>query len=406
MKKINSSKLIWKNKSLIKKIFDLFGHENIFFVGGAVRNALLNGNLEDLDLAVKINVGDVKKKLKKANIKFLDKSKGHGTVTILSKKYCIEITSMRKDKETYGRKAKVEFISDIFVDSCRRDFTINSIYSSYNGLLYDPHKGIDDLKNYTVKFIGDPKERIKEDHLRILRYFRFLSYYGCSLKLIDKDSLNATLQYFNLISNISLERKSYEFFKLLSGSKANEVLLLMKKKKILKTLMPGFENLKHSHLRVFRELENNKIIKISFLLILSNFKIKSLRQYLSISNLEFKKIKIICNNYYSVTIESSKEARLTKYKLGAEISKQVYYLQCFIRRKNSKKVVLKVFNQWDIPAFPINGNDLKKFGLNRGKTLGVVLQKTKEWWIEKDFKPDKRQCLSMTKLIISSSTGL
>ena len=125
----------------MKKILILFGKNNIFIVGGAVRNLVSNKPVEDIDLAVKLNTEQVKEKLKKNKIKFIDLSKGHGTVSIISKGSLIEITSMRIDKETYGRKAKVEFVDDIFLDSSRRDFTINSIYLSYNGKIYDPHHG-------------------------------------------------------------------------------------------------------------------------------------------------------------------------------------------------------------------------------------------------------------------------
>ena len=114
---------------------------------------------------------------------------------------------MRVDKETYGRKAKVEFVEDIFLDSCRRDFTINSIYSNYDGKIYDPHNGIADLNNKIVKFIGKPKERIKEDKLRVLRYFRFLSYLGCNKNIIHKESMLACLKSVGLTSSLSKEKK-------------------------------------------------------------------------------------------------------------------------------------------------------------------------------------------------------
>ena len=120
---------------------------------------------------------------------------------------------MRIDKETYGRKAKVEFVDDIFLDSSRRDFTINAIYLNYNGKIYDPHHGSADLKNRTVKFIGEPHQRIKEDRVRILRYFRFLSYYGCNKNIIHNESMSACLKAKSFISKISKERRSYEFFK-------------------------------------------------------------------------------------------------------------------------------------------------------------------------------------------------
>ena len=163
MNKRNSQYTKWHEIKLLKKIFTLFGNDNIFIVGGAVRNVLFNKPLEDIDLAVKLNSEYVKKKLREKEIKFIDLSKGHGTISIISKGNQIEITSMRIDKETYGRKAKVEFVEDIFLDSCRRDFTINAMYLDSNGKIYDPHDGAVDLKRGIVKFIGNPQKRIKED---------------------------------------------------------------------------------------------------------------------------------------------------------------------------------------------------------------------------------------------------
>ena len=406
MRKTSSLDKPWKNIKLIKKVFDLFGHKNIFFVGGAVRNSLLNQSLEDIDLAVKLNVDTVKKKLLKAKINFVDFSKGHGTLSLLSQGNKIEITSMRIDKETFGRKAKVEFVDDIYLDSCRRDFTINSIYSNFHGKIYDPHNGIKDLKNRKVRFIGNPIERIKEDKLRILRYYRFLAYYGCNSNVVDKDSMIASRKSSSLISNISKERKSYEFFKLLTGKHAAEVLILMKKQKILKTLVPGFEIIQNPDIKLLNDLKAEKLIRISFLLIMSKFELNKLRKYLFFSKREYEHLKLICTNFKVFEINNIKDARLAKYKLGYDISINIYYLKCFFKKKNMKNRIKNVLEYWNVPSFPINGNDLKKIGIAKGITLGNILKNTIAWWVSQDFKPDKKQCLKKSKLFISNSTRL
>ncbi len=406
MRKTSSLDKAWKNIKLIKKVFDLFGHENIFFVGGAVRNFLLNQSLEDIDLAVKLNVTAAKKKLLKAKINFVDFSKGHGTLSLSFQGNKIEITSMRVDKETYGRKAKVEFVDDIFLDSCRRDFTINSIYSNFNGKIYDPHNGTKDLKNRKVRFIGNPIKRIKEDKLRILRYYRFLSYYGCNSNVVDKDSMIASRKSFSLISNISKERKSYEFFKLIIGKYAAEVLILMKKQKILKTLVPGLEIIQNSDIKLLNNLKVEKLIRISFLLIMSKFELNKLREYLFFSKKEYVYLKLICTNFKLFEINNIKDARLAKYKLGYEISVHIYYLKCFLKKENMKNRIQYVLENWNVPRFPINGNDLKKIGIAKGRVLGDVLKDTLAWWVSQDFKPDKKKCLKKSKLFISNSTRL
>ena len=399
----NNLKKSWKNYQLLKKVFDLFGHKNIFFVGGAVRDHLQKKPLSEIDLAVKLDVNTVKKKLNNEAIPFLDLSKGHGTISLISTQNSIEITSMRIDKKTYGRKAEVEFVEDLFLDSCRRDFTVNSIYMNYNGAIYDPHKGINDLFNGRIKFIGSPVKRIQEDKLRILRYFRFLSYYGCSNSNLDKNSANASLKSFSLIKNISKERKSSEFYKLLMGKYAAEVLIFMIKHNVMQYILPSLQNIKKKNIKYFNNLKTEKSLRIAYLLILANFDPVNLREYLHFNKKEYLLIKNICMNFKLFRVHNVKDARLAKYELGQKVGKSIYYLQCFLEMKNMNKKVKNIFDEWNIPELPINGNDLKKIGLTNGNNLGNVLKETKKWWIKKDFKPDRKQCINKSKLIFTSS---
>ncbi len=401
--KSNSQYTKWHEIKLLKKIFTLFGNDNIFIVGGAVRNVLSNKSLEDIDLAVKFNSDYVKKKLREKEIKFIDLSKGHGTVSIISKGNQIEITSMRIDKETYGRKAKVEFVEDIFLDSCRRDFTINAMYLGSNGKIYDPHDGATDLKRRIVKFIGSPQKRIKEDRLRILRYFRFLSYYGCNKNIIHSVSMLACLKSIKDISKISKERRSYEFFKLIKGEYAADVLLLMKNKKILKLVLPGIEKIESSSIISINKLKKQKLIRLSFLVIIAKYNLDKLRENLFLKKHEFSYIKLLYSSYKLYDICNIKEARLVKYKLGREASIGLYYLKCIINKQNLRKTILKILQDWLPPDFPLDGNDLNKIGLKRGVLLGRTLKETQAWWIEKDFKPNKKQCLNKSRTFLINS---
>ena len=289
--------------------------------------------MRDIDLAVKNKVSDVKKKLHKAKINFVDNSKGHGTVSLIYKENSIEITSMRVDKETFGRKAKVEFTDSIYLDSCRRDFTINSIYSSFNGEVYDPHKGIYDLEKRKVRFIGEPLTRIKEDKLRVLRYYRFLSYYGFNNTTLDKSSMKAARECFNLIKYISVERKSEEFFKLIMGRFAADTIILMKKQKVLNFLIPGLGKIKNVDIKALDDLKYEKMIRTSYLLIISKFNLEKIRACLHLSKKDYLHMKEVCENFKSLKINSVIEARLAKYKLGKHISTSIYYLKCFIDKK-------------------------------------------------------------------------
>ncbi len=171
-----------KKETQIERIFDVIQkfseNSEIRYVGGCVRK-IINGELvDDIDLAVNLSPGQVSEALKKDNIKFYETGIKHGTITAIINKNKFEITSLRKDLETDGRHAEVEFLNDWKVDASRRDFTINSIYSDIDGNLFDPYNGKKDLENGQIKFIGNTEKRIKEDYIRILRYMRFFLNYS------------------------------------------------------------------------------------------------------------------------------------------------------------------------------------------------------------------------------------
>ena len=164
-----------------KKIFDSVNKFNlnseIRYVGGCVRKIIQNEKVDDIDLATNLNPQQVCEALKNNSISFYETGIQHGTVTAVIDDYKFEITSLREDVKTYGRHAEVKFSNDWKKDALRRDFTINSIYADFEGHLFDPFNGKDDLKKGLVKFVGNPEQRIQEDYLRILRYLRFfLSY--------------------------------------------------------------------------------------------------------------------------------------------------------------------------------------------------------------------------------------
>ena len=223
----------WKKNNLVLKLFNIFGEKNIKLVGGAVRAALNNTKTKDLDFAINIRPDLVKQKLEKNNIIFKDKSKGHGTISIFSKDYVIEITSLRKDIKTFGRKAKVGFINSFEEDAKRRDFTINSIYSDLEGHLFDPFDGEKDLIKNKIKFIGIPINRIKEDNLRLLRYFRFVGAYASNEEQLDIASLSACIENFSKIKTLSKERVQIEFNKLLLSKNVDFAFTILKKYNLL-----------------------------------------------------------------------------------------------------------------------------------------------------------------------------
>ena len=190
-------------------------------VGGAVRNALLGIEIGDIDIATGLSPEEVKNQAKGIGLHIVDTGIQHGTVTVLMQGRAYEVTTLRKDVKTYGRKADVEFILskqsyesilDLFkIDASRRDLTMNAVYADLNGNIFDFFNGINDLKEGIVKFIGDPEQRIKEDFLRILRFFRFGCYYG---REYDLSSLAACLKLVNGLQKIAPERWTMELRKI------------------------------------------------------------------------------------------------------------------------------------------------------------------------------------------------
>ena len=171
----------YQNKNC-QKILKILNHTNETsrIVGGYVRNYLRKIETKDIDIATKLNPDEVIELLSKEKIKTVPTGLSHGTVSAFINDQIFEITTLRKDSNHDGRHADIEFTADWEEDASRRDFTINAIYMNYNGEIYDPFNGISDLNNGVVKFIGDPEKRIKEDYLRIFRYYRFLSIYNSS----------------------------------------------------------------------------------------------------------------------------------------------------------------------------------------------------------------------------------
>ena len=207
----------YKSKELqfiFNKLQEDFTKETVVarFVGGCVRKYLSNDKIDDIDIATILSSNEVKEKFKNTKFKVINTGIKHGTVTLVSEKLKLEITTLRKDLVTDGRHAEVEYIDNWQLDSERRDFTINAIYMDINGKIFDPQMGTIDLKNNNVKFIGDPQKRIEEDYLRIIRFIRFNIMYNSE---VDPTTGKVIKLNLNGIKQISKERILDELYKIL-----------------------------------------------------------------------------------------------------------------------------------------------------------------------------------------------
>lgn len=229
----------WLTRENTRAVMDLFEGAEAYFVGGCVRNTLINAPVSDLDIATNLLPEDVLARAEKAGLKAVPTGLEHGTITVVSEGEPFEITTYRKDIETHGRHATVQFSDKIEEDAARRDFTMNALYADRDGNLVDPLHGLDDLKARRVCFIHDAQERVREDYLRILRFFRFHAWYGDDSAGLDAEALAACADGLDGLTGISKERVGSEMIKLLTAPEPSMAVAAMAQTGVLQTLLPG-----------------------------------------------------------------------------------------------------------------------------------------------------------------------
>ncbi len=374
-------------------------NSEIRYVGGCVRKIINREKVDDIDLAVNLKPNDVCDALNKKNISYYESGIEHGTITALINDIKFEITSLRKDVDTDGRHAKVEFSEDWKEDASRRDFTINSIYASREGSLFDPFGGKKDLENGIVKFIGDADVRIKEDYLRALRYIRFFLNYSKYkhnpkvIKIIKKN--------LNGISGISSERLLDEFKKLLKSKGFSK---LPKDKDCLEIINLIFPQLKNISLfGKLNDFAKKNFFKVDFIFLLSLLVIDgtdNVDYFLYKFNLSKKDEKriLFLNNFYStkLTNKTFLEKNLNKffYYYGRETLMDIIYFKVFKSNKIDNKLIklIKIFEKKEIPIMPIKANILiKKYQIEEGKELGKKLKVIEETWANNNFNISEKE---------------
>jgi len=371
---------------------------NVRFVGGCVRKALNGENIDDIDLATTLKPDQVRIKLSNKDIKVIDTGLTHGTVTAILNDKKFEITTLREDVSTDGRHAKVAFTSNWENDASRRDFTINSIYADLEGRTFDPLNGISDLRNGRIRFIGSPEERIQEDYLRILRYFRFFLQYS-SLDH-DQDVLKYIKKNINGLNKISKERIFIEIRKILNLKNATKLFLEGPSKEIMLNLFPQFKYSKR--LNKLSSLDEDLRNKYDEYLILALLIVDETDNYeyfchkYKLSNSVRDRLKSISKSFENLKNKKYfSEANIRKliYFSSKEQVKDLIFFSICVDDKNKiyqMKELLKYVNTCKVPKFPISGNYLKEHGYEAGKILGKKLKLLEEKWIENNFTIDQK----------------
>ena len=394
------------------KIFSLLNEkeDTARFVGGCVRDSIIGLKTNDIDIATKLKPEDVVKILGSESIKVVPTGIDHGTVSVFSKDFNFEITTLRSDISTDGRHAEVIFSDSWEEDSLRRDFTINSIYLKQNGEIYDPHNGIQDLKERKIIFIGNPDERINEDYLRILRFFRFNAFYGNSNLKLSSDSIKACAKNKNKIKKLSPERVQNEFFKILNSSDPYFIVSIMRKIEILDLLFEHKVETKIFKKLLLIEKENsfskNHILRFASLA-LKNKKINSNNlQMFNFSKKERKELCLLTNQEFEIHNKLNKaDIKKILYSIDRKTLKDMAKLSWAlsnnrVTNKNWKNVLSQI-DKVAIPIFPLKAKDILDYGLEEGPIIGEILKTVEQDWIDSNFEHNKEDLLFKLKAIIN-----
>ena len=376
----------WLNQSssqFLPKIFSDYGHQALF-VGGCVRNSILNMPVIDIDMATDALPETIIKISKEHNFKFIPTGLEHGTITLIIDNISYQITTFRSDITNDGRHAKVEFTTSLLLDASRRDFTINALYCDGYGKIIDPLNALDDLNNRVIKFIGDPNKRIAEDHLRILRFFRFQAIYGNKMLKIDLHALEACREHKAKLGTLSRERITSELHKLLLSDDPIRTMTKMIDTGVLNELI---KNCKISSFISYIEAEKKYKIKINWLGRLLSLHGTNIEEVLAFSRQELKMIK-----YTKRAIKKNVPIFEFSYYNGMEYGIIYLLLQHGSKKTALSKILINKVSAIMTKKFPVTAKDLMP--RLKGKKLGDELKRLEIQWIKSDFTLNKNQLLS------------
>lgn len=362
------------------------------FVGGAVRDWLLGRPVTDIDIATSLPPAIVIDRLKASDIRVIPTGVDHGTVTALLGSRAFEITTLRRDVETDGRHARVAFTADWAEDAARRDFTMNALYADPDGAIYDLTGGLNDLEIGLVRFIGDPMQRIEEDRLRLLRYFRFFAWYG-RMAPVQAD-LDACRALAGTLGNLSVERVWMEVKRLFAAPYPFEAIALMEKLGVLAEVLPeATESI--TSLVTLTKLERDKAEPPDALrrlaLLIDPTKIDSFAARLRLSGSEAADLTAIANvaDHWADAVAAPwplLRRHGAKYMTdGALIAAS--------RGFGEALALLPTARSWTDPAFPIGGADALALGLEPGPVIGELLHAVEAWWEQRGCIDDRASCL-------------
>lgn len=377
------------------------------FVGGCVRNALLGVDVDDVDIATTLTPDAVTKALEAAGIKAVPTGIDHGTVTAVSGGRPFEVTTLRRDVETDGRRAVVAFTQDWAEDAQRRDFTVNAVYCDAEGALTDPTgAGVADAKAGRIVFVGDAATRIAEDSLRILRFFRFHAWYGKGEP--DAAAVAACAAGKDLLGNLAVERVAKELLKLLAAHDPREAVALMAQTGVLAKVLPAAGDLTQFDRLVAIETEQlftcDPVLRLATLVPDDQIGARKAAEDLRLSNEQRDRLAQAMGKTPRITSwMSPRESRRAVYQIGvgtfADRIKLAWAMADRSATTHQWRGLLALAESWTPPPFPLTGEDVINSGVPKGPMVGQVLREVEEWWIDHDFIDDKFSAIEKLKAV-------
>jgi len=361
-------------------------------VGGAVRNTLLAEPLGDVDIATTATPAEVIARVEAAGFKAVPTGIEHGTITVVAEGRPHEVTTLREDVETDGRRAKVAFGRDWRRDAERRDFTMNALSVDRDGTIFDYVGGLDDLAARRVRFIGEPATRIAEDHLRILRFFRFHAAYGQGAP--DPAGLAACIAARAHLDRLSRERVRMEMFKLLVAAHAVPVLAVMSETGLLLSVLAGVPLLSSlsnmTKLEAVLGLAADPVRRLGALALFTVEDADWLRERLRLANTEHERLHSMADGWWRISAENAEQdGRRALYRLGRERFTDRVLLAWTRSPAGDADTVwhdlARLPERWTAPDFPLKAADFVSRGIAKGPALGAVLRAAEDVWIAADF---------------------
>ncbi|WP_120076645.1 CCA tRNA nucleotidyltransferase [Aurantiacibacter odishensis] len=368
----------WTQRADLAQLVAAIGADNLRWVGGAVRDTLLGLAVKDIDAATPLHPEEVMARLKEAGIKVVPTGLDHGTVTAVVDGGPVEVTTLRKDVATDGRRATVAFADNWQDDAARRDFTINALYAHPETLkISDYFGGLDDLEARRVRFIGDARERIREDHLRILRYYRFQARFGSTL---DDEGENACAELAPMLKGLSRERVAMELLGLLDLADPVPTVRRMFDRGVLPVILPEVGEDGLARLSTLTQTEEtqgagpNAIRRLAAMLPAEPKTAEQVAARLRLSNAHKKRLSRL-----AARARRPGDARVLAYREGMDVARDLLLLA------EQSTAALK---GWEIPNFPLKGGEIVERGVDAGPEVARVLRAVENRWLEEGF-PDR-----------------